>query len=300
MKIAVGVVNTPFVASLAHVARKADELGFESLWSGEHPFIPVDYATRYGGTPDGRIPPWYHQMLDPLVAIASAAAVTRNLRLATGICLVPERNPLFLAKEVASLDLISGGRFIFGVGAGWLKEEAEILGGDFSRRHARMAEYIRALQELWTKDEAEFHGKYIDFPAVFTEPKPVQKPYPPIHVGTRGVLGLKQVAQWGDGWCPLSPPPESTGEDMRRLRSLAEEAGRDPDRIEVSIYWMVDERTDFARVLGTWEEIGADRLVFMVCNDAAAGVGTYRFEALAPEKAEATLEWIAENTLARV
>jgi len=301
MKVGLDIINTSYTANPAAVARKVEEVGFESLWFGEHPFIPVSYATRYPATADGKIPPFYHQMCDPFVSLGAAAAVTKKIKLATGVCLVPERNPLFLAKEVATLDHICGGRLIFGVGAGWLREETEILGVNFSRRHLRLTECIQAMQEIWTKDEAEFHGKVIDFPPVRCEPKPVQKPYPPIHLGTRGENGLKRVARWADGWCPVcGRPSEEMRKEVKRLRALAEEAGRDPDKIEISIFAVVTETSPVAEIIKQWEDIGAHRVVLSLVADEAQSYAAYRFDKFAPDRVEDTLEWMAENSVAKL
>ena len=165
---------------MAELAALAESLGFESIWLPEHPIIPVHTDSRYGGTPDGSIPPDMAHVADPFMGLARASAVTTTLNLGTGICLVPERNPLLLAKEIASLDVLSGGRFIFGIGAGWLKEETEIMGGDFARRWSQTRESVLAMKELWTRDEAEFHGRFFDFPPVRSpSPSPPGSPTRP-------------------------------------------------------------------------------------------------------------------------
>src|SRR5919198_5967996 len=183
MKIGVFVFQTDDVLDPAVLAKKAEELGFESFWVPEHPIIPVQTSSPYPGSSDGSIPESYSRIVDPFVALARASAATQTIKLGTGICLVPERNPLLLAKEIATLDRLSGGRFLFGIGAGWLKEETEIMGGDFAHRWTQTHDAIMAMKELWTKDEAAYHGKYYNFPAVRSFPKPAQKPHPPIFIG---------------------------------------------------------------------------------------------------------------------
>ena len=183
MKIGIFVFETAHSVDTAILAKRAEELGFESFWVPEHAVIPIKTTSPFRGSPDGVIPDSYKRIVDPFIALARAAAVTQTIKLGTGVCLVPERNPLILAKEVATLDHFSGGRFIFGIGAGWLKEETEIMGGDFSHRWTQTREAILAMKELWTKDEAEYHGKYYDFPPVRCYPKPAQKPHPPIFLG---------------------------------------------------------------------------------------------------------------------
>ena len=144
----------------AELAKRAEELGFESFWLPEHPIIPVHTTSRYGGTPDGSIPPSMADIGDPLIALARASAATSAIKLGTSISLVPEHNPLMQAKQIATLDKLSGGRFLFGIGAGWLQEETEIMGGDFRHRWGQTREAILAMKELWTKEEAEFHGRF--------------------------------------------------------------------------------------------------------------------------------------------
>ena len=198
-------VSTPLPAykvNPASTARKAEELGFESIWYAEHPVMPVHTTSRFAGSEDGVVPDTYSHFADPFIALAQASGVTSTIKLGTGITLVPERNPLMLAKEVATLDHFSGGRFIFGIGAGWLKEESEILGGDSPHRWTQTRDAILAMKELWTKDEAEYHSKYYDFPAVRSFPKPAQKPHPPIFLGGADKNVFKRIVEWGDGWMP--------------------------------------------------------------------------------------------------
>ena len=178
------VLQTEYSLDVAILAEKAEDLGFESFWVAEHPVMPVNTpSSPYRGSPDGVIPDSFGRLVDPLVALARASAVTQTIRLGTAVCLVPERNPLLLAKEIATLDHFSGGRFTFGIGAGWVKEETEIMGGDFPHRWTQTREAVLAMKELWTKEEAEYHGRYYDFPTVRCFPKPAQKPHPPILPG---------------------------------------------------------------------------------------------------------------------
>src|SRR6266851_3483016 len=174
MKIGLALPFTELTPNPADFARKAEELGFESLWIPEHPILPVNPATPF--PTGGPIPEIYAHMCDPFVALSMAAAVTTRLKVATGVCLVPERDPIVTAKAIATLDNYSAGRFIFGIGAGWLKEESEMLGVDFARRWTQTREYVAAMRELWTKPEASFDGRYVKFPPVRCYPKPVQQP----------------------------------------------------------------------------------------------------------------------------
>src|SRR5467141_2796233 len=183
MNVGVSVPLPAYLVDPGLMAKKAEELGFESFFCAEHPFMPVKTTSRFPGSEDGVIPEAYSHFIDPFVALARASGTTSRIKLATGIVLVPERHPLLLAKEVSTLDLFSGGRFIFGIGAGWLKEETEIMGGDFTHRWTHTKDAIMAMKELWTTDEAEYHGKYYNFPKVRSFPKPLQKPHPPIFMG---------------------------------------------------------------------------------------------------------------------
>ncbi len=233
MQVGVFMLATESSADPAVVAKKAEELGFASFWAPEHPIIPVKYASRYPGSADGRIPAAASRIADPFVVLARASAVTKTIKLGTGICLVPERSPLLLAKEIATLDHFSGGRFIFGIGAGWLKEETEIMGGDFAHRWTQTRDAIMAMKELWTKDEAEYRGKYYNFPPVQSFPKPAQKPHPPIFLGGADKNVFKRVVEWGDGWMPVIASAEEIQRGRAVLHELAQKAGRDPQSIQM-------------------------------------------------------------------
>ena len=178
--MAVGIVVPlpAYTVDPAFIAQKAEELGFESIWYHEHPILPVHSDSPFPAT-GGEIPWTYRHFTDPYIALARASAVTSKIKLGTGITLIPERNPLVLAKQISTLDQYSGGRFLFGIGAGWNREETTIMGGDFEHRWAQTREAIMALKELWTEDEAEFHGRYYDFPPVYCYPKPAAEATPP-------------------------------------------------------------------------------------------------------------------------
>lgn len=223
----------------------------------EHPFIPVKSASRFQGAADGVIPESYAHFIDPFVALARASGMTTRIKLGTGIVLVPERHPLLLAKEVSTLDLFSGGRFLFGIGAGWLREETEIMGGDFDHRWTQTRESILAMKELWTKPEAEFHGRYYNFPPVKSNPKPLQKPHPPVLLGGGAANVLQRVVAWGDGWLPNRVTPDQLRESRATLDRLAKDAGRDPAAITISVYGQPADR-DLIRRL---HDAGATRVV---------------------------------------
>ena len=243
----------------AFTAKKAEDLGFESIWHSEHPIMPVHTETDWPGATGGVIPESYAHEVDPFVALACASGTTTTIKLATGITLVPERNPLLLAKEVATLDLISGGRFLFGIGAGWLKEETEIMGGDFEHRWSQVREAVLVMKELWTRDEAEFHGRFYDFPPVKSFPKPAQKPHPPVLLGGTTRRVFKRIVEWGDGWLPNRVTPEQVREGRAILDSLAADAGRGPASISISVFGRPPEPD----LVNAFEDAGADRVVVL-------------------------------------
>jgi probable F420-dependent oxidoreductase len=257
MNIGVSVPLPAYLVDVGAMAAKAEALGFESFWCAEHPFIPVHTKSRFPGSADGVIPESYSHFVDPFVALARASGATTRIKLGTGIVLVPERHPLVLAKEVSTLDHFSGGRFLFGIGAGWLREETEIMGGDFDHRWTQTRESVLAMKELWTKPEAEFHGKYYDFPPVRSYPKPAQKPYPPVILGGGAANVYKRIVEWGDGWLPTTVGPDVVREGRAQLDRLAREAGRNPASITISVHGQPADRDLVRRHL----DAGATRVV---------------------------------------
>ena len=257
MNVGISVPLPGYFVDVGFMARKVEALGFESFWCAEHPFIPVHSASRFPGSADGIIPESYSHFIDPFVALARASGVTSRIKLGTGIVLVPERHPLLLAKEISTLDLFSGGRFLFGIGAGWLREETQIMGGDFDHRWSQTRESILAMKELWTKPEAEFHGKYYDFPPVRSYPKPAQKPHPPVILGGGAKNVLERVVAWGDGWLPNRITPDELRDRRAILDRLAKDAGRDPAAITISVYGQPADRDLIRRLI----DAGATRVV---------------------------------------
>ena len=273
MKIGLFVFATDRTMDVAVLAKKAEELGFDSFWLPEHAIIPVNTTSPFPGSPDGVIPEYYGRISDPFISLARASAVTSTIKLGTGVCLVPERNPILLAKEVATLDRISGGRFLFGVGSGWLKEESEILGADFPHRWTHTKDSVLAMKELWTKDPAEYHGTHNDFPPVKLFPKPIQKPHPPVYLGGKAKNVFKRVVEWADGWMPNRISPEEVKAGRAVLDELASAAGRDPKSIQITAFGGADRFRD-RESLPALEEAGADRMTLWLGeadSDAALG-----------------------------
>ncbi len=270
MKIGLLVAPNERTVNPAELARAAEALGFESLWVPDHAVMPVHSATPLPETRpgDGGIPDIYYHICDPMVAMAMAAAATKRLMVATGVLLVPERNPLLTANELATLDRLSGGRVILGIGAGWLREESEILGADFAHRWTQTREYIAAMRELWTREQASFEGRYIRFPPVRCFPKPARKGGPPVIVGSKDRNALRWVARWGDGWCPIFLSPAALGAELARLRTGCEAAERDFARMDITIMRR-ELRGARAEVQGGLEQYaaaGAHRFVVMMLD----------------------------------
>jgi len=260
-----------YAVDVAALAKRAEALGFDSLWVPEHTATPVHRhiapkttTYRLHLEPDGTPQPLYisGKFVDPFIALARASAVTQTIKLGTGVCLLPERNPLLLAKEVATLDNFSGGRFLFGIGAGWLQEETELMGGNFAHRWGQTREAVLAMKEIWSKEEAEFHGKYYDFPPILSAfPKPVQPPHPPIYIGAFAMGNVfRRVVTYGNGWMPWMLTPEQIRQGRAILNDLAREAGRDPQSIEV-VAVPVPAEPD---VFKAYEDAGADGAVVFI------------------------------------
>lgn len=282
MKFGITTNMTAFGAPIIETAKTAEALGYESLWMGEHIIIPVDVADPhlYGV----KLPDTYKHMPNPFIWLTAAAAVTSRLNFGMDVCLVPQRNPLILAKEIACFDHISNGRFRFGVGAGWIREEAAIMGYPFEKRWARTVDCVRAMKKLWTEEEASYDGEYVSFPPVYCYPKPVQKPHPPLLMGagnpsTKAMSAiLKRTADIADGWVPSFFSPQEMKQHLATLKTLCEERGRDFSKMEISLIvpgvtlgvvegavpWMegMDTSTkDGKALVAQYEEAGVHRIL---------------------------------------
>jgi len=242
---------------LAHLATTAERCGFESLWTVEHVVIPKGYQTPYPYSKDGKIPGGEDVAIpDPLLPLGFVAALTKKIKLATGVMILPQRHPLYVAKELATLDLLSGGRTILGIGSGWLKEEFDALGLDFHARGARTDEAIKSMRALWRDNPSSFHGKHFDFGPVMSFPKPVQKNGVPVHIGGHSPAAAKRAGRLGDGFFPaLSDPPKLT-ELFGLMREAAAKAGRDAKTIELSCIGRA--KTDAIKPL---EDVGIARVI---------------------------------------
>jgi probable F420-dependent oxidoreductase len=244
---------TDYSIAPAELAVAAEERGFESLWFPDHTHIPLSRRSPWPGGPE--LPKMYYDVMEPFIALATAASVTRRLRLGTGVCLLVQRDPLQTAKEVATLDRLCQGRFLFGVGMGWNAEEMGDHGTRFETRGRLLRERIEALKVIWTQKKPEYHGEFVDFDAMMTWPKPVQTPHPPIHVGGGWPHAARRAARWGNGWMPIHGRDEI---DPARFRALAEDAGRDPRELEISVYGAPADASELAKL----RDRGVHRAVF--------------------------------------
>ncbi len=263
MKFGVQMFPTDYAIQPTELAKAVEEKGFESLFFPEHTHIPTSRKTPYPG--GGELPNQYSHTHDPFVALGAAAAVTSRIMLGTGICLVMERDPITLAKEVASLDFISNGRFLFGIGGGWNEDEMNNHGTKYTLRWKILRERILAMKEIWTKDEAEFHGEFVDFDPIWSWPKPKQQPHPPIYVGGSGARTLERVMEYGDGWMPIGGRASDLGERIQVLRRMEKEAGKAP--VPISIFGCPPNPA----VINEYAEMGVERVIFGM-PDAEADV----------------------------
>jgi probable F420-dependent oxidoreductase len=258
MHLGIAMFATEYAISPDELAREVEQRGFESIWFPEHTHIPASRRTPWPG--GGELPREYWHTFDPFITLAAAASATTRLRLGTGICLVIERDPIVTAKEVATLDRLSNGRLIFGIGGGWNVEEMANHRTDYKQRWRVLRERTLAMKEIWTKDEAEFHGEFVNFDPIWSFPKPVQKPHPPILMGGDGPTTFDRVIEFCDGWMPIGLRLVNVEEKIAALRRRAEEADRDPSSISITIFAANAER----KALDDLERAGVERAIFYV------------------------------------
>ncbi|HEX5369759.1 MAG TPA: LLM class F420-dependent oxidoreductase [Dehalococcoidia bacterium] len=269
MQYGLSIFPTDYTVQPDELAKRAEERGFESLWFPEHTHIPVERKTPWPGGPD--LPREYNHTYDPFVACSVAAAATTSLKVATGICLIIQHDPIVLAKTIATVDRLSGGRFIFGIGAGWNREEIENHGTEFKTRFRLLRERVLAMKALWTQEQASFHGQFVDFDPVYSYPKPLQQPHPPIVMGGDGATTFDRVVQFCDGWLPISRGgalPAGLGDKVIELKRRLEAAGRDPASVSITLFGAAPNRDQVDEL----QRMGLDRAIFALPVRPAADV----------------------------
>jgi probable F420-dependent oxidoreductase len=266
MHVGVLMFPTDYAIRPDELARAAEERGFESLWFPEHTHIPTSRRSPWPGGPT--LPKEYWHTHDLFVALAMAAAVTTRLKLGSGICLLVERDPITTAKEVATLDFLSSGRFLFGIGGGWNAEEMEDHGTEFRTRWKLLRERVLAMKRIWTEDEPSFSGELVHFPPLWSWPKPAQSPHPPVLLGGHGPRALRRVVDYCDGWMPISVRAGDLAAGIADLRRIATEQGRDPASISTSVYGVPMDRDALARLA----DLGVERAILALPSADAATV----------------------------
>src|SRR5262245_9701017 len=260
MEFGAAIFFTDYSIGPAELGLALEERGFESLWAPEHSHIPLSRQSPF--PQGGDLPKKYYDVMDPFVTLAAAATATVRLRVATGVCLIVQRDPIQTAKQVATLDQISGGRFLLGIGAGWNAEEMADHGTSFKSRFEVMQERVEAMKVIWTKSKPEYSGKFVQFPPMMTWPKPVQKPHPPVIVGGAYPYGARRAIAYGDGWVPHARRP-AYGDVLGMLpefRTMAAAAGRDSHSIPITIFGVAEDLDLIKR----YRDAGVARLVFNV------------------------------------
>jgi probable F420-dependent oxidoreductase len=255
MHLGVFMFATDYAIRIDDLARACEDRGFESLFVPEHTHIPTSRKTPWpGGAP---LPEDYWHTFDPFVSLMAAAAVTKRLKVGTGICLVIERDTIVLAKEVASLDALSNGRFLFGIGAGWNREEMENHGTAYETRFSKLREQVLAMKEIWTRDEPEFHGKYVSFDPIWSWPKPAQQPHPPVLLGGGTPKTRQRVVDYCDGWLPIGMDQKAVLEGIADIERRAEAAGRSMSTLSISVFGARPDRA----TLDAYENVGVERVL---------------------------------------
>jgi len=265
MKFGASMFFTDYSMTPVALARALEERGFDIVWAPEHSHIPLSRKTPF--VLGGDLPKRYYDAMDPFVTLAMAAAATKTLKVGTGVCLIAQRDPLQTAKLVASIDQVSGGRFVFGVGNGWNQDEMENHGTVFTTRHKLARERIEAMKAIWTRDVTEYHGEFVDFGPMVANPKPVQKPHPPILVGGAFPYSARRAVRYGDGWMPQITAGAQTplAELIPRFRNMAAEAGRDPNSFDISIGGQAED----VALIQRYQELGVNRVSVSLPSDKA-------------------------------
>ena len=262
MDIGASIFFTEYSISPADLGAELEERGFDSLWVAEHSHIPV--TRRFNVPTGGELERQYYDVMDPFVTLSAAAAATRRLKLATGVCLVIQRDTIQTAKLVASLDQVSGGRFIFGIGGGWNAEEMEDHGTVYETRFKKLREQIEAMKAIWTNEKPEYHGELVDFPPMMTWPKPVQKPHPPIIVGGGFPHGARRAVNYGNGWMPIGGRGGDVLGMLPPFHEMLKKAGRKPEDVPVTLFGAAPDVDALKRA----RDAGVDRVVFGVPSEA--------------------------------
>ena len=258
MHVGLTMFPTDYSIPPQDLAVEAEERGYESLWLPEHSHIPTSRKSPWPG--GAELPKYYYDSYDPFISLAAAAAVTKTIKLATGICLVVERDPIHTAKQVSTVDQLSSGRFIFGVGGGWNEEEMANHGTAFATRFKLMRERIQAMKQIWTQSTAAFDGEFVKFEPMMQWPKPVQKPHPPIVVGGAFPHAARRAIAYGDGWIPIGGRAVDPLEVLPQFRQMAKDAGRDPASLSFNVFGAPRD----LEVLKRYRDAGVDRVVLML------------------------------------
>jgi probable F420-dependent oxidoreductase len=254
MKFGASMFFTDYSMTPAALAKALEERGFDILWAPEHSHIPLSRKTPFPLGPE--LPKRYYDVMDPFVTLTAAASVTTTLKLGTGVCLIAQRDPIQTAKQVASIDQVSGGRFVFGIGNGWNQDEMENHGTDFATRHKLARERVEAMKAIWTQDAAEYHGEFVDFGPMAAWPKPLQKPHPPILIGGAFPYSARRAVRYGDGWMPQVTAGSTTPltELIPRFRQMTTEAGRDPAAMQI----VIGGQPPDAALIGRYQALDVD------------------------------------------
>jgi probable F420-dependent oxidoreductase len=265
LKFGASMFFTDYSMAPGELGNALEERGFESVWAPEHSHIPLSRKTPFPA--GGDLPKKYYDAMDPFVTLTMAAAATKTLKVGTGVCLVAQRDPIQTAKLVASIDTVSGGRFLFGIGNGWNQDEMENHGTPFKERHKMAREKVEAMKAIWTKSKPEYHGEFVNFDPMMTWPKPVQKPHPPVIVGGAFPYSARRAIRYGDGWIPqASRGSYSEIADMiPEFRKMATEAGRDPKSIDITVWFPKQD----AGLMKRYQDLGVSRVVFNLESEKA-------------------------------